>query len=89
MTAMQEQNTVRTSSNRSNRLVLTVFAPVSVIYMIVSLVLIVHTRKSWFSPQPRQRFSRLQELRALSEVHDLQGCQGAGTATGRSHWLFK
>lgn len=62
MTAMQEQNTVRTSSNRSNRFVLTVFAPVTVIYMIVSLVLIVHTRKQLAHNQASQQ-ALIQKLR--------------------------
>ena len=54
MTTTQEQNAVSTSSNRSNRLLLSIFAGVTVIYMTVSLVLIVHTREQVAQNQASQ-----------------------------------
>jgi len=57
MADIQEQNVVTTSSNRSNRLVLSVLVTVTVIYMIVSLVLIVHTRKQAARNQVSQQAS--------------------------------
>lgn len=57
MTDIQEQNVVTTSSNRSNRLVLSVLVTVTVIYMIVSLVLIVHTRKQVAQNEASQQAS--------------------------------
>ena len=55
MNTTQEQDTVRNSSNRSNRLVLSVLAAVTVIYMIASLVLIVHTRQQLAHNQASQQ----------------------------------
>ena len=40
MTSIQEQNTVRISSNRSNRLVLSVLVTVTVIYMVIVQVVL-------------------------------------------------
>ena len=57
MADIQEQNVVTTSSNRSNRLVLRVLVTVTVIYVIVSLVLIVHTRKQAARNQVSQQAS--------------------------------
>src|SRR5208337_4210515 len=57
MIDIQEQNVVTTSSNRSSRLVLSVLVTVTVIYMIVSLVLIVHTRKQLTQNQASQQAS--------------------------------
>ena len=57
MTDIQEQNVVTTSSNRSNQLVLSMLVTVTVIYMIVSLVLIVHTRKQAAQNQVSQQAS--------------------------------
>ena len=57
MTNTQEQNTVSTSSKRSNRLVLSMVAAVTVIYMIVSLALIVHTREQVTQNQASQQAS--------------------------------
>ncbi len=55
MTDIQEQNVVTTSSNRSNKLVLSMLVAVTVIYMIVSLALIVHTRKQLAQNQASQQ----------------------------------
>ena len=55
MTDIQEQNVVTTSSNRSNQLVLSMLVAVTVIYMIVSLALIVHTRKQLAQNQASQQ----------------------------------
>ena len=55
MTDIQEQNVVTTSSNRSNQLVLSTLVAVTVIYMIVSLALIVHTRKQLAQNQASQQ----------------------------------
>ena len=55
MTDIQEQNVVTTSSSRSNQLVLSMLVAVTVIYMIVSLALIVHTRKQLAQNQASQQ----------------------------------
>jgi len=57
MADVQEQNVVITSSNKSDRLMLGVLMTVIFIYMIVSLVLIVHTRKQMAQNQASQQAS--------------------------------
>src|SRR5271157_2228733 len=57
MADVQEQNVVTTSSNKSDRLMLSVLLILIFIYMIVSLVLIVHTRKQMAQNQASQQAS--------------------------------
>src|SRR5271157_4745157 len=57
MADVQEQKVVITSSNKSDRLMLGVLMTVIFIYMIVSLVLIVHTRKQMAQNQASQQAS--------------------------------
>jgi len=57
MADIQEQNVVTTSSNKSDRLMLGVLMTMIFIYMIVSLVLIVHTRKQMAQNQASQQAS--------------------------------
>ena len=88
MTDIQEQNVVTTSSNRSDRLVLSLLVTLTVIYMIVSLALIVHTRKQLAQNQASQQ-ALIQNLTAAATrdpdpAGRLQGSAGTTVGLGRA-----